>query len=100
MHSMQAGYMEKAQKYTDKALMQIEKLKSMFSNDKNDESEWGCINCHMLFIFGHWLRALINVITSVFVNQAFVIICCGSSTGYNKNHAEHVYNKSLMWLLL
>jgi MAternally-affected-uncoordination protein len=27
MHSMQAGYMEKAQKYTDKALMQIEKLK-------------------------------------------------------------------------
>lgn len=28
MHSMQAGYMEKAQKYTDKALMQIEKLKS------------------------------------------------------------------------
>ncbi|XP_030765188.1 MAU2 chromatid cohesion factor homolog isoform X1 [Sitophilus oryzae] len=28
MHSMQAGYMEKAQKYTDKALMHIEKLKS------------------------------------------------------------------------
>lgn len=27
MHSMQAGYMEKAQKYTDRALMQIEKLK-------------------------------------------------------------------------
>jgi hypothetical protein len=25
---MQAGYMDKAQKYTDKALMQIEKLKS------------------------------------------------------------------------
>lgn len=30
MHSMQAGYMEKAQKYTDKALMQIEKLQSEF----------------------------------------------------------------------
>ncbi|KAG1667223.1 MAU2 chromatid cohesion factor [Nymphon striatum] len=30
MHSMQAGYMDKAQKYTDKALMQIEKLKSKF----------------------------------------------------------------------
>jgi len=30
MHSMQAGYMEKAQKYTDKAFMQIEKLRSMF----------------------------------------------------------------------
>jgi hypothetical protein len=30
MHSMQAGYMDKAQKYTDKALMQIEKLKSMW----------------------------------------------------------------------
>ena len=28
MHSMSAGYMDKAQKYTDKALMQIEKLKS------------------------------------------------------------------------
>ncbi|KAG8338064.1 mau2 chromatid cohesion factor [Homalodisca vitripennis] len=27
MHSMQAGYMDKAQKYTEKALMQIEKLK-------------------------------------------------------------------------
>lgn len=27
MHSMQAGYMDKAQKYTDKALLQIEKLK-------------------------------------------------------------------------
>ncbi|CAG9772147.1 unnamed protein product [Ceutorhynchus assimilis] len=27
MHSMQAGYMEKAQKYTDKALLHIEKLK-------------------------------------------------------------------------
>uniref|UniRef100_UPI00358F59A7 MAU2 chromatid cohesion factor homolog n=1 Tax=Myxine glutinosa TaxID=7769 RepID=UPI00358F59A7 len=27
MHSMQAGYLEKTQKYTDKALMQIEKLK-------------------------------------------------------------------------
>lgn len=31
MHSMQAGYLEKAQKYTDKALMQLEKLKSQFS---------------------------------------------------------------------
>lgn len=28
MHSVQAGYMDKAQKYTDKALIQIEKLKS------------------------------------------------------------------------
>ena len=30
MHSMQAGYMDKAQKYTDKALHQIDKLKRMF----------------------------------------------------------------------
>jgi len=30
VHSMQAGYMEKAQKYTDKAFMQIEKLRSMY----------------------------------------------------------------------
>lgn len=29
MHSMAAGYMDKAQKYTDKALMQIEKLKML-----------------------------------------------------------------------
>ena len=35
MHSMQAGYMEKAQKYTDKALMQIEKLKSMLNFVQN-----------------------------------------------------------------
>ena len=27
---MQAGYMEKAQKYTDKAFMQIEKLRSVY----------------------------------------------------------------------
>jgi hypothetical protein len=32
MHSMQAGYMDKAQKYTDKALIQIEKLKSVYLN--------------------------------------------------------------------
>lgn len=32
MHSMQAGYMDKAQKYTDKALMQIEKLKMIDSS--------------------------------------------------------------------
>ena len=31
MHSMQAGYMDKAQKYTEKAFMQIEKLKRNFS---------------------------------------------------------------------
>jgi hypothetical protein len=30
MHSMQGGYMDKAQKYTDKAFTQIEKLKSEF----------------------------------------------------------------------
>ncbi|CAJ1072080.1 MAU2 chromatid cohesion factor homolog isoform X3 [Xyrichtys novacula] len=29
MHSMQAGYLKKAQKYTDKALMQLEKLKML-----------------------------------------------------------------------
>ena len=31
MHSMQAGYMDKAQKYTDKALTQIEKLKRKYN---------------------------------------------------------------------
>ena len=29
MHSMQAGFMDKAQKYTEKALMQIEKLRTV-----------------------------------------------------------------------
>ena len=32
MHSMQAGYMDKAQKYTDKAIAQIEKLRSNFDS--------------------------------------------------------------------
>ncbi|KAA8587282.1 hypothetical protein FQN60_016144 [Etheostoma spectabile] len=31
MHSMHAGYLEKAQKYTDKSQMQLEKLKSKFT---------------------------------------------------------------------
>ena len=31
MHSVQAGYMDKAQKYTDKALSQIAKLRGLFS---------------------------------------------------------------------
>lgn len=35
MHSMQAGYLEKAQKYTDKALMQLEKLKSKFAGTRS-----------------------------------------------------------------
>lgn len=34
MHSMQAGYLEKAQKYTDKALMQLEKLKSKLDSQR------------------------------------------------------------------
>lgn len=45
MHSMQAGYMEKAQKYTDKALIQIEKLKSIFF--KLTET----FKCHLMFLF-------------------------------------------------
>ena len=31
MHSMQAGHMDKTQKYTDKALLQVHKLKGFFS---------------------------------------------------------------------
>ena len=30
LHSMQSGYMEKAQKYTEKALMQIDKLRGFY----------------------------------------------------------------------
>lgn len=30
-HSMQGGYLDKAQKYTDKALIQIEKLRSKYN---------------------------------------------------------------------
>ena len=33
MHSMQAGYMDKAQKYAEKAFMQIEKLKCKFDDN-------------------------------------------------------------------
>ena len=32
MHSMQAGYMDKAQKYTDKAITQIEKLRASYDS--------------------------------------------------------------------
>jgi len=46
MHSMQAGYMEKAQKYTDKAFMQIEKLRSMYctscTHTPHSLSSYGC----------------------------------------------------------
>lgn len=44
MHSMQAGYLEKAQKYTDKALMQLEKLKS--------KSGW--VGCMVTAPLGEW----------------------------------------------
>lgn len=30
LHSMQVGYMDRAQKYTEKALMQIDKLRSKY----------------------------------------------------------------------
>lgn len=40
MHSMQAGYLEKAQKYTDKALMQLEKLKSEWRLDLPACARW------------------------------------------------------------
>ena len=44
MHSMQAGYLEKAQKYTDKALMQLEKLKSRwFSSHSCSPSQGGIV---------------------------------------------------------
>merc|ERR1711981_1212935 len=33
MHSMQAGYMDKAQKYTDKAVAQIDKLRANFDTN-------------------------------------------------------------------
>lgn len=42
MHSMQAGYMDKAQKYTDKALTQIEKLKSKYSTMLSNCLEFLC----------------------------------------------------------
>lgn len=43
MHSMQAGYLEKAQKYTDKALMQLEKLKSRWSDGQPAHSLDCCL---------------------------------------------------------
>jgi len=47
MHSMQAGYMDKAQKYTDKALMQIEKLKSTFIQPDWQRCQ-SVLVCHLL----------------------------------------------------
>ena len=48
MHSMQAGYLEKAQKYTDKALMQLEKLKSERQySDLPDFLVSPCITSHV-----------------------------------------------------
>lgn len=41
MHSMQGGYMDKAQKYTDKAFTQIEKLKSESSSNLYFSSKRG-----------------------------------------------------------
>ncbi len=56
MHSMQAGYLEKAQKYTDKALMQLEKLKSesldlFLSLSKKEKNEKEVLN-------HEWLRKM------------------------------------------
>lgn len=52
MHSMQAGYMDKAQKYTDKALTQIEKLKSKYAL----HLLFPCIN--FSFVFNALLKKL------------------------------------------
>ena len=41
MHSMQGGYLDKAQKYTDKALIQIDKLRSKLSCCNIHGSNWG-----------------------------------------------------------
>lgn len=59
MHSMQAGYLEKAQKYTDKALMQLEKLKS----------EW-------VYFFFHFLR---NVLLEIYFHPKRI---CGKSSTF------------------
>lgn len=48
MHSMQAGYMDKAQKYTDKALAQIEKLKGNIKLNSNKELS---IYLHFLYLY-------------------------------------------------
>lgn len=51
MHSMQTGYMEKAQKYTDKALTQIEKLKCEESLVKIEIPKLDCEICNKPFAY-------------------------------------------------
>lgn len=58
MHSMQAGYMEKAQKYTDKALLQIEKLQSKLILIKLTEI------LHLQITLNHYVS--FQIINSVF----------------------------------
>ena len=44
---MQAGYMDKVQKYTDKALMQIEKLKSRYKKFR----QWEILKYYLVNIY-------------------------------------------------
>lgn len=86
MHSMQAGYMEKAQKYTDKALMQIGKLKSMWLN----------YLIYLLLTFLHWVDASLKVqiklmwcLFIALVSWIRGIICLGPSVCHSTNWQCH-----------
>ena len=52
MHSMQAGYMDKAQKYTEKAFLQIEKLKCNIINLPLS------LSGHMLIFFSFFIGSV------------------------------------------
>lgn len=87
MHSMQAGYLEKAQKYTDKALMQLEKLKSRFCSGKPAHSK-------DLFSVNVWISSVVldcSPILSTFqVILLEHIIMCRLVTGHKATALQEV----------
>ncbi|KAM7400789.1 hypothetical protein PAMA_005127 [Pampus argenteus] len=78
MHSMQAGYLEKAKKYTDKALMQLEKLK-MLDNSPILSTFQVILLEHIIMcrlVTGHKATALQEVSQQLFLSFASSLPDC------------------------
>uniref|UniRef100_A0A8C5E274 MAU2 chromatid cohesion factor homolog n=1 Tax=Gouania willdenowi TaxID=441366 RepID=A0A8C5E274_GOUWI len=87
MHSMQAGYLEKAQKYTDKALMQLEKLKSEFELGLG-----GIPGSYRIFVLYEFLIYL-KVSPLCFSSDQISQVCqlCQQSPRLFTNHAAQLH---------
>uniref|UniRef100_A0A672HSA7 MAU2 chromatid cohesion factor homolog n=1 Tax=Salarias fasciatus TaxID=181472 RepID=A0A672HSA7_SALFA len=69
MHSMQAGYLEKAQKYTDKALMQLEKLKMLDCSP--------ILSTFQVILLEHIIMCrLVTGHKATALQEVFLICCC------------------------